>query len=154
MVGTRNGVATKLKSHSTRMVSVHFVNHRLALAAAHAANGISYLQRFKSTLHSLFYFYQNSAVHRAGLHAIQEALDQQALMCKEAKDIHWLWHDMAIIRTYPAILVSLDHEGSERGEPTARNLLIFIKSYKFLACPYLLSDILPHLSHLSCMISR
>ena len=56
MVGRRNGVATKLKIHSPRMVSVHCINHRLALATAHAAKSISYLKRFKSTLQSLFYF--------------------------------------------------------------------------------------------------
>jgi hypothetical protein len=88
----------------------------------------------------------------AGLHAIQEVLDQPTLKCKEAKDVRWLSHDMAIkavIRTYPSILVSLDREASERGEPTAHGLLKFMKNYRFLACAYLLSDILPHLSRLS-----
>ena len=157
MVGSRNGVATKLKGHIPRIVSVHCINHRLALAAAHATDGIPYLQRFKSTLQSLFYFYQNSAVRMAGLHAIQEVLDQPTLKCKEAKDVRWLSHDMAIksiIRTYPALLVSLDREASERGEPTARGLLVFVKSYKFLACAYLLSDILLHLSRLSRIFQK
>ena len=62
MTGSRNGVATKLRSHSPRMILVHCINHRLALAAAHAADDIPYIQRFKSILQSLFYFYQNSAV--------------------------------------------------------------------------------------------
>jgi hypothetical protein len=51
------GFASELKNYSPRMVSVHCINHRLALAAAHAANGIPYIQRFKSILQSLFYFY-------------------------------------------------------------------------------------------------
>ena len=115
MTGSRNGVATKLRSHSPRMISVHCINHRLALAAAHAADGIPYIQRFKSILQSLFYFYQNSAVRMAGLHAIQEVLDQPMIKCKEAKDVRWLSHDMAIkavIRTYQAILISLVREAS------------------------------------------
>ena len=57
MTGRISGVAVRLKSHSPRMISVHRVNHRLALAAAHAADGIPYLQRFKSILQTLFYFY-------------------------------------------------------------------------------------------------
>ena len=157
MTGSRNGVATKLRSHSPRMISVHCINHRLALAAAHAADGIPYIQRFKSILQSLFYFYQNSAVRMAGLHAIQEVLDQPMIKCKEAKDVRWLSHDMAIkavIRTYPAILISLDREASERGEPIAHGLLKFMKCYKFLACAYLLSDILPHLSRLSRIFQK
>ena len=48
MTGRVTRVATRLKAHSPRMISVHCVNHRLALAAAHAADGIPYLQHFKS----------------------------------------------------------------------------------------------------------
>ena len=54
MTGSRNGVATKLGSHSPGMISVHSIKHRLTLAAAHAANGSPYIQIFKSTLQSLF----------------------------------------------------------------------------------------------------
>ena len=87
----------------------------------------------------------------AGLHAIQEVLDQPMIKCKEAKDVRWLSHDVAIkavIHTYPVILISLDGEASERGEPTAHGLLKFMKCYKFLACAYLLSDVLHHLSRI------
>lgn len=49
MVSRKNGVSTKLRIHSSRMIAVHCINHRLALAAAHAVNGIPYIQRFKST---------------------------------------------------------------------------------------------------------
>ena len=51
MTGRLNGVAVRLERHSPRMISVHCVAHRLALAAAHAADGIPYLQCFKSILH-------------------------------------------------------------------------------------------------------
>ena len=54
MTGRSNGVAARLKKHSPRMISVNCVAHRLALAASHAADGIPYLQRFKSTLQTLF----------------------------------------------------------------------------------------------------
>ena len=37
----------------------------------------------------------------------------------------------------------------ENGEPTAHGLFKFMKCYKFVACVYLLSDVLPHLSRLS-----
>ena len=151
MIGRLNGVAARLKRHSPRMISVHCVAHRLALAAAHAADGNPYLQQFKSLLQTLFYFYQNSAVRMANLHAIQEILDDPSIKCKLAKDVQWLSHDMAIkavIRTLPSLLVSLDREESQNREPTAYGLLKFMKSYKFVACSYLLSVVLPHLSRL------
>ena len=52
----------------------------------------------------------------------------------------------AVVRILPSLLVSLDRQSSENGEPTA--FYKFMKSYKFVACVYLLSDILPHLSYL------
>ena len=83
-----------------------------------------------------------------GLHAIQEVLDQPK---SKAKDVHWLSYDMAIkavIHTYSSVLVSLECEVSEHGEPTAHGLTKFMKCYKFIFSIYVLSDILPHLSRI------
>ena len=55
----------------------------------------------------------------------------------------------AVVRILSSLLISLDREASENSEPTAHGLLKFIKCYKFIACAYLLSDVLPHLSRLS-----
>ena len=93
----------------------------------------------------------------ANLHAIQEVLDDPSIKCKLAKDVRWLSHDMAIkavLRTLPSLLVNLDREASENDEPTAHGLLKFMKGYKFVACAYLLSDVLPHLSRLSRIFQK
>ena len=50
MTGRHTGVATRLKARTQKMISIHCVNHRLALAAAHSADNIPYLQRFKTNL--------------------------------------------------------------------------------------------------------
>ena len=66
-------------------------------------------------------------------------------------------HDNAIkalIRTLPSNLVSLDHEASKNGEVTAHGLFNFMKCYKFIACTYLLSDVLPHRSWLSRIFQK
>ena len=131
-VGLHNGVAAQLKSCSPSLISVHCVNHRLALAASHAADNISYIQRFKSHLHDLFSFYQNSPVRLAGLHAIQAILDDPKIKLKKAKDVRWLSHDTAItslLRIIPSVITSLDREASERGEPIASGLLRFVKTF-------------------------
>ena len=68
----------------------------------------------------------------AGRHAIQKVLDQPTLKRKKAKGVLWLSYDVAIkavIPTYPSILVSLDREASERGEPTAHGLLKFMNCF-------------------------
>ena len=93
----------------------------------------------------------------ASLHAIQEILNDPVIKCKQAKDVCWLSHDnaiKAIIRSLPSLLVSLDRESSENAEPTAHVLYKFMSCYKFVACAYLLSDVLPHLSRLSRIFQK
>ena len=79
------------------------------------------------------------------------------IKCKLAKDIRWLSQENAIkavIHCLPSILVSLDREASENGEPTtAHGQFKFMKCYKFVACLYL-SDVLPHLSQLSLIFQH
>ena len=70
MSGSRNGVVKRLIDTFPKLLRIHCVNHRLALAAAHAADDIPYLIRFKASVQTSFIFYRNSAVHMAGLHAI------------------------------------------------------------------------------------
>ena len=67
----------------------------------------------------------------AELHAIQSVLNEPMIEWKEAKDVRWLSHDAAvaaILCTLPSLIVSLDREASERGEPTAAGLLQFHSS--------------------------
>ena len=93
----------------------------------------------------------------ANLHAIQEILNNTLIKCKLPKDVHWLWHNNAIkalVRCLPSILVTLDRKAPENGEPTAHGLFKFMKCYKFVACLYLLSDVFPHLSRLSCIFQK
>lgn len=93
----------------------------------------------------------------ANLHAIQDILNDPQIKCKQAKDVRWLSQDNAIkalIRTLPSILVSLEWEASENGEPTAHGLYKFMRCYKFKAKAYLLSDVLPHLNRLSQIFQK
>ena len=93
----------------------------------------------------------------ANLHAIQEILNDPLIKCKLAKDVRRLSHDNAIkalVRCLPSILVRLDREASENVEHTAHGLFKFMKYYKFVACPYLLSNGLPQLSHLSRIFQK
>lgn len=55
MVGSRSGVATRLKSHNSVIISIHCIAHRLALAAGQASDAIPYLKKFKNYLSQLFY---------------------------------------------------------------------------------------------------
>ena len=56
MTGRLSGVAVRLTRHSPRMIAVHCINHRLALAAAHASDTIPYFQKFKTIILTLVAF--------------------------------------------------------------------------------------------------
>lgn len=137
------------------------INHRLALAAAHAADDIPCLVKFKATVQTLFLFYLNSAVRMAGLHAIQAVLDDPIIKLKQAKDVRWLSHKAAIsstLSTMPLLIASLEREGSERHKPAAVGLVKFVKTYYFVhfffvfvACCKLLSKVLPHINRFSLL---
>jgi hypothetical protein len=71
MVGRKNGVSTQLTNIVPHLISNHCVAHRLALAAAQAASGIRYLDKFKKIIEQLFRFYNYSAVRTASLKEIQ-----------------------------------------------------------------------------------
>ena len=78
------------------MIANHCVAHRLALACGQASNEIPYLLKFKAILDQLYRFYDNSPVRTAGLHSIQEVLNEPTLKLSQAKDVRWLFHERAV----------------------------------------------------------
>ena len=150
MTGRVSGVAARLSQSNPYLVAIHCVAHRLALACSQAGERIAYIQKFKKALTTLYWFFQASAVRTAGLKAIQEMFDTPSLKLKEAKDVRWLSHDLAVQtlrRSLPAVLTALEREGAEHGEPVAMGLVKVMKCYQFVACLHLMSEVLPHLSH-------
>lgn len=151
MTGATGGVAKLLKNRFPSLISIHCVNHQLALAAAHGADDIQYLIHFKATVQTLFLFYQNSPVCMAGLHSIQEVLSDAIIKLKQAKDVRWLSHEAAILsilHTLPSLIASLEREVTEWHEPAAVGLVKFVKTYYFIACYKMLSKVLPHFNRL------
>ena len=149
MTGRISGVATRLRQYNPFLVAVHCAAHRLALTCSQAGAKVLYVKKFKKSLSTLYWFFQASAVRTAGLKAVQEVLDDPCLKLKEAKDVRWLSHDLAVQtlrKTLPAVLTALEREGSEHGEPVALGLVKSTKHYYFLSCLYMMSEVLPHLS--------
>ena len=57
MLGSKNGVVTKLREHNLFLVNVHYVVHHFALCTSQGANKISFTKGFVETLTSLCYFF-------------------------------------------------------------------------------------------------
>ncbi|XP_038065760.1 zinc finger protein 862-like [Patiria miniata] len=152
MVGRINGVAAQLKRESSTIISNHCVAHRLALAVGGASGKVDYVKKFNNTLEILYHFYEKSSVRTAALKEIQDSLHVPSSRPKRPRTTRWLSHDQAcdtLSKTLPAVMVSLRREGSERGDPKAIGLSLLVEDWRFVACFYMMLDILPQLSILS-----
>ena len=151
MIGARGGIATLLKEKCPWLISNHCVAHRLALAAAQAADEVAYVKKFKVILSQL-YRYDYSPVRTASLRGIQEVLNDPKLKLTKASDVRWLSHEKAVDnlrKCLPSVITSLEQEASERHDAQALGLATFVKSYNFVATLLMLADVLPPLTHLS-----
>ncbi|XP_038075866.1 uncharacterized protein LOC119743514 isoform X1 [Patiria miniata] len=75
----------------------------------------------------------------------------------QAKDVRWLSHQKAVDtvrQCLPSLLISLEREAAERGDPKAVGLASFMKTYNFAATVSMLSDVLPHLTRLSLLFQK
>ena len=156
MTGKRNGVAARFKERQPLLTSIHCVGHRLALAAAHAGKDIPYIHnKFKPTLSQLFSFYQNSLVRMSGIQAIERLLELPELKLKKPADTRWLSSESACqtpVHVFPAVCVSLSREAEERGDAFAIGLSNIVRKYNFVASLYMMCDVLPPVSRLSCVL--
>ena len=127
MTGRVSGVATRLNRINPYLVSIHCVSHRLALAVSQAGEQVQFIKKFKRSLSSIYSFFHGSPLRIESLKAVHEVLNSSFLKLKEAKDVRWLSHDQAVQalrKTLPAVLITLEKEGAEKGEPVAIGLVI------------------------------
>ena len=65
-------MATLLKQDNEKIVNIHCVAHRLALAVGQAGSQVKYIREtFKPNLYTLYLYYDGSAVRTEGLKEIQ-----------------------------------------------------------------------------------
>ena len=86
MTGCHSGVAARLKLVLPELVSIHCCAHRVALAASQSVNDIPYLKKFKKQLSSLFTYFHNSPLRSAGLHEVQNLLEDPKVCLKRVAD--------------------------------------------------------------------
>ena len=56
-----------------------------------------------------------------------------------------------LVKVLPAVITSLEREASERRDTLAFGLHTVVKKYKFIATSYMMCDVLPLVSRLSCI---
>ena len=164
MVGRVSGVAAWLKHHNPQILSIHCINHRLALGTSQAAVEVPYLVKFQEILVNIFKFYHYSDTRQSALAEIQSVqsalaeiqsvLNDPQLKFKEPKSVCWLSHALvinAIKHSLPSLLCSLEREASERSDPAAMGLSTLCKTYMFIATLLFMSDIHSHVTKISLL---
>ena len=160
MVGKTNGVAAKPRQSNDKLLNMHCVCHRLALACTDCRQELKFIKEVEDVLKQLWYYFHNSPKKTACFLKCQIKLKKVSLSHSEktkkllakrlqkACQTRWLSFDASVtaaLQSYEAILLSLQ----EIDDATAIGLISKLKSVKFLRALYFFNAILPVLSSLS-----
>jgi hypothetical protein len=124
MTGRGKGVTGLLLREQPHLLNVHCVAHRLALCTSQAAEDVSALQDYQSTLTSLFYYFKGSANRVSELSQIQAQLESPQLKIKEVHSVRWLSFYSALDTVYRCLdplLTYLCHADRSK-DPKAQGL--------------------------------
>lgn len=150
MTGKKSGVVVRLREHSPTLIGTHCAAHRCALAASQASKSIPELKKYSDTVSNIFFYFSGSALRSNKLREIQMLLNLPMLKFAQLHSVRWLSLQKSVeilYRTYPALLVALEHEGTVN--PAARGIYAEVSQYSFIAITHMLMDILPFLGKLS-----
>ena len=146
MVGKNNGVSALLKRENPRLVNVHCVCHRLALACGDSNNEVEYMLTIERLLVQLYKWLENSCKKTAAHFKMQLRLCDMQLPADDSKRhkighklqlacrTWWLSTDKAVLgvwQDYTAILLMLSAD-EFRNDGTAIGLLSQMKAVKFI----------------------
>ena len=170
MVGRKNGLGAKLKDVNPRLISVHCVCHKLALACTDAKDdgNLKFIKEVETVVTQLWKLFENSPKRLACYLKVQQQLKNLKLSneksrkmvakkLKKACDTRWLSFSSAIQSLYAdlvAVLQTLKQLKQDPGQPAAYGLLKKINKVKFIGAVYILKWVLPVLVTLSKSFQR
>ena len=154
MTGERTGVAARLKQINSKLINVHCVCHRLALACAGASDDTKYITQVEGVLLQLWKFFAKSPKQTALLVRAQEWWRKMKLLEKArsvvAKKVRkacrtrWLVTSNAVDGVYEDFVPIIQ----------TINLCCPKWALKFIGTIYILKAVLPELAALSRVLQR
>ena len=158
MLGSRTGLAARLKEVNCRIISIHCICHKLALACVDTAKDVDYIGTVEDLLRQLWKYLENSPKRMAIYLKVQQEVKSFDLSKKSRKVITkklkkacqttWLSLDhavQAIFDDFEALMRALRLLESDA---TACGLLKKIHCPKFVGCVTVYSQ-----AHSSCPLS-
>ena len=141
MSGNKSGVQIRMRCHAPSALFVHCRCHQLQLAAVHAANEHCEVQRVLGTLLTIWKTFHYSPKKAEKLVEIQAVLNAPEIKIHKPSDTRWLARERcvrAVRKSLPALIRTFDDIYEEKGDAEAYGL----RTYKFVACLYMLCDVL------------
>ncbi|XP_060568155.1 zinc finger protein 862-like [Ruditapes philippinarum] len=158
MTGSKNGfVALVKRKVSPYVIGVHCMAHRLALCTSQAADKVAYLKDYQKILSDIFYHFKRSALRREKVKEIQVLLEEPQLQYKELHSVRWFSMYAAleaVYRTWGSLATYFESEMESKNDSVAKGFFKKITTFTFIACTYLLMDIIPKVTQLSMFLQK
>lgn len=145
MSGARTGVQIRMRYHSPSALYVHCRCHQLQLAAVAAAKEHNEVNRVFGTLLTMWKAFHYSLKKAEKLADIQAVLNAPEIKVTKPSDTRWLARERcihAVRRTLPALVSTFETIYEDGGDAEAYGISKILRTYKFVACLYMLSDVL------------
>ena len=145
MSGCRSGVQMRMKCHAPSSLYIHCHCHRLQLAAVNAAHDHREVSKVFGTLLTMWKTFHYSPKKAEKLIEIQAILNSPELKVTKPSDTRWLARERcvrSVRQCLPALVRTFEELYEENGDAEAYGLSRLLCTYKFVACLYMLCDIL------------
>ena len=153
MSGEKSGVQVRLRVYSPTALYVHCRCHQLQLAAIHASKEHNEVKRVLGTLLTIWKTFHYSPKKAETLVEIQAVLNSPEIRVNKPSDTRWLAQERcvrAVRLMLPALVETFEKIYEYSGDAEAYGIAKLICTYKFVACLYMLCDVLHTLAKLHC----
>lgn len=145
MSGCRSGVQLRMRCCAPSSLYIHCHCHRLQLAAVNAAREHREVSKVFGTLLTMWKAFHYSPKKAEKLIEIQAILNSPELKVTKPSDTRWLARERcvrSVRQCLPALIRTFEELYEENGDAEAYGLSRLLCTYKFVACLYMLCDIL------------
>ena len=151
MMGSRNGVKTKLLNDHPSALIIHCVAHRLELGILDAVKTVPYLQDFENNMKEIIKLYHYSPKRRRELKEVASNLNEHFRTFADINQVRWVVSKERALKTIQLNLSSLnahlEHmsvrtENSQDERARARGLLDITSNRRFLLWIHIMLDFL------------
>ena len=155
MLGKNSGLATRLKESNAKILGIHCICHRLALACTDSNKDVEYVANVEDILRQLWKYLENSPKRMATYLKVQQ--DKKTLdlsqkgkrvitkKLKKACKTRWLSFDSAAEAIFDELEAVMKTLTILESDATAVGLLKKNSNPKFVGCLYILKHVLPSL---------